>query len=136
MSFFTNRRHMLLGLVSATTAAATGAMATGAATCVAPNPTPAHDPLPEWWEQFKLATKELGDASYKPGNGDFDTAEMLEIDARRDGLEKAIIETAPKTQEGAIAQLALIKHELNEGFVCSNHIPMIDRMVVALRGMA
>lgn len=129
MTLSTNRRKMLLGLVSATTAA------TGAGAYVPPQPAPSYDPIPEWWDQFKLATKEFCTASHKPGNGDFDTPEMIEIEDRRCALEQKIANATPKTMKGAAAQIEFVSRELNEGIIWDQHGPILDRLAQTLRGI-
>lgn len=118
-----NRRR-LFAVLPAFAATATGVMA-----CQVPDTPVQNDPLPEWWRKYRLTYKEFECASQKEGNGNFDSPEMIEIEGRKNELERLICETKPKTQAGAAAKLSFVEAELREGSIWEQHQDMIADVI-------
>lgn len=118
-----NRRRLFAAL-PAFAATATGVMA-----YQMPEAPAQDDPLPEWWRKYQMVSEEFGVASRKDGNGNFDTPEMVEIEGRKERLEKLICETKPRTGRGAAAKLAFIDAEMREGLVWEGHNRVIADVI-------
>lgn len=78
------------------------------------------DPVPEWWREVCELRKQEIEACVKPGNGDFDSPEMLDLDQRRKALEQKIINREVTSLAGAAAKLEWVAYETGEGLFCDN----------------
>lgn len=96
---------------------------------------PAYDPLPGWCEQYKLVYKEHLIVCERCTTGRIDSPEILEVESRLNPLENLICNTAPVTMEGAAAQLEFIMNGMAGDFEWTAHVPMLARVITALRGM-
>lgn len=120
------RRDFMMTAIAAS--AATPALANGALN--------SPDLLPQWWEEFQAAHIEHCEASYLPGNGNFDTPAMIEIETRKDKLEGLLCDTAPQTRQGAVAKLKFIERELAEGIMWDQHPRMLADVIKFLEAHA
>jgi hypothetical protein len=113
-----SRRDIVMGLSAAglATVGATGMRLAHSEPSAKPN----NDPVPNWWREVcELRNQEI-EACVKPGNGDFDSPEMLDLDQRRKALEQKIINREVTSLAGAAAKLEWVAYETGEGLFCDN----------------
>lgn len=122
-----DRRSFITAASSAAAITATGATAAPALRFPGEG-----DPLVGYWDAYQATADEFRSASSKPGNSDFDTPEMLEIDSRRGDLEKLLCDTPPISRRGAAAKLKFIENELADGIVWDQHPAMLASVIAML----